>query len=60
MSSQGSDSYDDTYSDSYSDDSYEALSMSEDGSLHSSDWSISDDGSDETWTLSSDSSSGED
>ena len=50
MSSYGSDSYDDSQT---SDDSYESLSMSEDGSLHSSDWTISDsDSDDETWTPS--------
>ena len=58
MSSYGSDSYDDSHN---SDDSYESLSMSEDGSLHSSDWTISDmDSDDESWTLSSDSSDSQD
>ena len=58
MSSYGSDSYDDSHG---SDDSYESLSMSEDDSLYGSDWTISDlDSDDETWTVSGDSSSGED
>ena len=38
-----------------SDDGYGSLPFSEDGSLHSSDWTIGDTDSDDTWTLSSDS-----
>ena len=51
MSSYGSDSYDDSHS---SDDSYEGLSIDESSeeSSHSSDWTISDTDSDDTWTLS--------
>ena len=50
MSSYGSDSYDDSQT---SDDSYEGLSTgseSSEESLHSSDWTISDSDTDDTWS----------